>query len=275
MGIDRVHFLDELHAKVFIGQKFAMVGSANLSANAAETLREVMVKISDVSSVVTLREWFADTVMRSTDRYPSAAKKEEKLAALQRLHNRAIRSGLMRHASPPDADSSLAKYLSQRVASTEPLFPIQWWSEAGDDTEEFASDIAKRGLSPSQVHDKIDVTSGDASEEVVDSWVLCWRLTKSGTVSGKLDWLYVDGIASSGDDEFPRTIFMLNGKDRPLPPKPFELERPVRAAFKRTMNDKQWDEKRACDNAAWIKKEPMSGKSYRLIFLERWRDNVK
>jgi hypothetical protein len=281
MGADHVHFLDELHAKVFIGQESALVGSANLSRNADEILREVMVKVTDAASMATLRKWFADTILLSSDQYSTTAAKGKRLTELQQLHNREIRSELktldklsgneLKGESRPK--HGLGDYLSNKL-SAESLLSVQWWQDEGGHTKKFKADVAKQGHDYAQISDHLDITENDATAEIRDSWVLCWRQTSTGRATKKLEWLYVDGIADSGDKIYPRTIFMLEGKGRSLPPRPFEIDDAACEAFKKTMNESEWEALRDASNTEWLAENPEDGKAYLLSFLEAWRDNI-
>ena len=99
IGWENVHFLDNLHSKIYIGDSSMLAGSANLSRNAlANTgLYEACVSTNEEKLVRSAKEVFDFYKMEAKTKYNEEQKKE-RLEKLRRIHNRAIQKKII----PPD-----------------------------------------------------------------------------------------------------------------------------------------------------------------------------
>ena len=91
-GWDNVYLLDNLHAKVFIGEKAAIVGSANLSNNALGMtgLEEVGVRVDEAPALEALRARFEELKALAFRRYPTAAAKLQRLLKAEEDRKKSI-----------------------------------------------------------------------------------------------------------------------------------------------------------------------------------------
>jgi hypothetical protein len=84
LGEARVHFLDNLHAKIFLGKSATVVGSCNLSNNgmADNKLLEVAVLTQEPVLIKQLADTFEDYKTRAIKLYPNEKSKRAKLIEL-------------------------------------------------------------------------------------------------------------------------------------------------------------------------------------------------
>jgi hypothetical protein len=249
---DRIFFLDELHAKIYLGVNAAVVGSFNLTRNGFDVrgLLEYGVKIDETSQVSLLRRQFMEIVELAKSKYPSTDSKKVRLAELYKLYNRAAAGNVF---SCPKLQTSLEEY--------EPLtnndFYIMWWR--GDAVELDQAKI-KRNL-PELVNRELDdiseeytnVLDSDPIEE--DKWILLWGTRMDGLplAREKLKWLYIHQVIRDVCDDAEYKTLILQRKDRPdLPPEPFSLDSlTTQAALKACLTLPEFKKYRPHPTAPW------------------------
>jgi hypothetical protein len=99
IGWEKVAFLDELHAKTYIGKSSAVIGSANLTRNGlgAEGLVELCVKINAAESLKKISKAFEDLKKRAQDQYPTTVSKKSRLKELEQNWGAAISNRIFRN----------------------------------------------------------------------------------------------------------------------------------------------------------------------------------
>lgn len=92
-------FLDELHAKTYIGKSSAVIGSANLTRNGlgAEGLVEICVEINAAESLKKINNAFEDMKKRAQDQYPTTVLKRSRLKELEQNWGAAIANPIFRN----------------------------------------------------------------------------------------------------------------------------------------------------------------------------------
>jgi hypothetical protein len=122
----RVYTRGDLHAKVFLLGRRAIVGSANLSANSRDVLDETGVVVSERREVASIRDWFAMRLVEPVEReWLSVCEKAYRAAETRRRR----RAGRRQHRE-------VRELAGPWVISTVPD-----WSE--DDIEERYRDVVR------------------------------------------------------------------------------------------------------------------------------------
>lgn len=101
IGWERIFFLDELHAKMYVGQEFAIIGSANLTSNglSGKGLVEVCVEVNNYDSLNRVNEIFTDLIERAQMQYPTSHLKKARLMALEQIWGAAIAGEIIKQPS--------------------------------------------------------------------------------------------------------------------------------------------------------------------------------
>lgn len=225
IGWDRVWFMDELHAKVYIGRTEAIVGSANLTKNglSGETLTELCVSVTGdlvLSQLNKTTDLWRDAAMKQ---YPGTIKKKKRLSKLQELWDAAIASRAI--MEPKHANNTIASF---DLLSDEQFY-VAWYNKH---IEPEHSDELKK--IETIIKDEIYFVDDDPVRK--NKWILVWRSTQNGKPHGstKPYWLYVHDVFRSGiinkDHEYNKCA--IQRKDMPLPPEPFTLTESVIKAFR-------------------------------------------
>lgn len=223
IGWENVHFFDQLHAKVYLGATYAMIGSANLSSNAllpGGTQLYEMVVLTDDTALrdQALQEWGRYRTLAS-GLYRSKQSKLERLAALERAEPKVKAARVsIRSARTP----TLAKF---KVGSV-PIH-LEWWESDHED-----------GCDPDDT-DYINTRAGQQTDEIRGgNWVLHWKCDAKGRPHGRspLQWMRIDAIRlgqAPGEDVY---VDQLAERVEPTTAMhPFILDAAVQSAFKELM----------------------------------------
>lgn len=179
IGWENVHFLEQLHAKVFLGKGQVLLGSANLSDNALGTgradLYELMLHSDDRMMQKQVACEFDRYVALARSEYPTTQAKLARVADLKRMQpelDRARRK-LDRRAAPSFSEFEIGRH---RIY-------LEWWGSEGDDGGA-DGDISF-----------MNVILG-AEKALLGSWMLTWRCLKSGRPgkSAEVEWLRIDEV---------------------------------------------------------------------------------
>lgn len=230
IGWEKVHFLDELHAKIYIGNSFAVIGSANLTNNglSGEGLVELCVEVSTTETLKKLDETFDTLKQRAQKQYPTTESKRARIRELEIVWGSAIANRIIRNKN--NSTPAFSDY--------EPLgedhFYVLWYQpvdcEYSDDVKAIESLIV----------DDIHFASADKVEK--NKWALLWRITNSNTPhkSAKPHWLYIHEVFENGivDEGYEYPKCAIQRKDLDVPSPPFEITGEVAVAFKKSIQDK-------------------------------------
>jgi hypothetical protein len=216
LGWEKVHFLDQLHAKIYIGSNAVIVGSANLSTNALSFGGADLFEAIMVSSEVGHRKEAMDAFERLRDTagkaYPTEQAKRARLEKLVRDTEKAKKAGLF---SQLDQGTAFDQY---KIGNHRIL--VEWWTAH---TEE--------GFEVEGARDQTDLRFGEEKPQVGD-WVLSWRCKYDGdpVKNGSIEWIWVDVIGKSGDDDYPDQVAETT---RPSPAAlPFVIDKEFKKAFR-------------------------------------------
>lgn len=210
LGWDNVHFLDNLHSKIYLGATHAAVGSFNLTTNglSAEVLDEAGFLVSEPQTITELHGLLENYKTKAANAYPTLESKLECLAKLRETWDRAVKTGAIRN------DSQSHDILDYVPAAEDEAYACCVWGEIKYNEEV---------VSESTIRDS--VSFDEADEIKPDRWILCWYVDSDGYLddSQRPYWLHIDEVLSGGANDERYTKLAIERSDRhPLHP-PFEL----------------------------------------------------
>jgi hypothetical protein len=201
IGWDNVHFLDELHAKLYLGDTSAAIGSFNLTANglSGHALAEAGYVVDAPGELRALGRLYADFKLRALSQYSSQARKEFQLSRLREINGKLAGIGIGYKA--PAQVRTLADYrpltnsdfycayytdegLELNVATLRKKKPEKFRSADSDPDELIKSNL------PFLPKDRL--LSGH--------WILMWKAWAASAVPAKLEaeWMYIHDVIRNG-----------------------------------------------------------------------------
>lgn len=235
LGWENVHFLDNLHAKIYLGESKAAVGSFNLTANglSAEGLEEAGFVVQDSRALAGLDALLESYKSQAVAMYPTTKEKLERVAALRAQWDRAVKTGAIRNDAKP---KELQEY--QSVAPDE--FYVCW--VAGE--VQYNEDVVPMGM----VNDAVSFLEDDKVQP--DRWILCWCARNDGFPDERRKpyWLHVDEVLPNGALDEQYTKLAIERNDRCQLPPPFELTDSAVSALRAILNSGRFPAFRANDN---------------------------
>ncbi|MDU9404989.1 phospholipase D family protein [Pseudomonas sp. zfem004] len=226
LGWERVHFLDNLHTKLYLGKGAAALGSFNLTANglSAEGLEEAGYLVQEDKAIEELRQLFDSYLAKAHENYPSVEEKASRLTALYQLWGRAIRADIIRNDGQ---DQSLTAFLP----FAENIYICGVTGECEYNEEVVDSSI---------IRDSVCFMPRDDIER--GKWVLCWHADDNGYPRDETEpyWVHIDEIIEHGvkDTEYSKLAIELKTRSAISPP--FELTPIVVAAVHATLRLKRF-----------------------------------
>lgn len=212
IGWEKVHFLDELHAKIYIGSSSAVIGSANLTNNglSGEGLVELCVEVGAIEMLKKLDETFETLRRRAQKQYPTAEFKRARIRELEIVWGAAIANRIIRNKN------NSAPAFSDYEPLGEDHFYVLWYQP---DECEYSDDVkAIKSLMVDDIH----FASDDKVEK--NKWALVWRITSSNTPHKlvKPHWLYIHEVFENGvvDEGYEYPKCAIERKDLGVPPPP-------------------------------------------------------
>ena len=203
IGHENVYFLDGLHAKFYLGNKCALLGSCNLSNNGMRDngLYEAAILIHEKEELKYLDAQFEHYKELANKAYPTLAKKTEKLEWLYKESSKAIRYGDL----IPDEAPSLLNFVSGRER-----IHIVWYFD--DDVkynkEPFYAAVPEAyGKEPEDYYANGPMTFLEDDDVKPGDWILCWRANEDGMPhkTAKVEWYYVHHVISKMAKDEPYT----------------------------------------------------------------------
>ncbi|MDH0731552.1 phospholipase D family protein [Pseudomonas sichuanensis] len=226
LGWERVHFLDNLHTKLYLGKDAAALGSFNLTANglSAEGLEEAGYLVTEQQAVDELRQLFDSYLNKAHANYPNVEAKSTRLKTLHTLWGQAMRTGVIRTEGE---DESLSTFLP--FADNVYICGVSGEVDYNEDVVD--SSIIEQTM-----------TFRDDEEIERDKWILCWPSDRKGypRLRMKPYWMRIDEVYSNGalDETYSRLAVERN--DRSAVPPPFELTPSVVAALYATLKQERF-----------------------------------
>jgi len=223
LGWKNVHFLDELHAKVYIGEHKAAFGSFNLSKNGInETgLEELGVLTDDKTDVTNLNVEFVRLRKLALSSYQAESKKKKRLEELQAERNRAIAEGILRNDTPT------CELIAYTPVSENELY-VMWYRDVVvkfNYEELMAQD---RELEEKNFNNVVNFYTTVLEEDNIkpDTWILLWQAKQDGMPMSMrhLQWMYVHQVVPQSVIDEPYTKIVLERKDKKRPTEPFDIK---------------------------------------------------
>lgn len=231
IGWEKIHFLDELHAKTYVGADSAVIGSANLTCNglSGEGLIELCVEVNGKETLSKLDTAFKAMKERSLRQYPTTELKKARLKELEKTWGAAIANRIVKNKN------NNAPAFSDFELLGEDHFYVLWYQQPIEC--EYSTDVQ---AIESLIDDDIHFSSADKVEKY--KWALTWQITNTNKphATVKPSWLYIHDIFENGvideDYEYPKCAIQRNDLEVPSPP--FELTLDIRFAFKLAIQEK-------------------------------------
>ena len=235
-GWESVLFLNKLHAKIYLGAKSAVVGSANWSMNGLGTddplagLREACVVVSDPNDLTSIRQYVEHLACEARKQYPTTEKKKKRLDAL--LQEQKLRSIAILKAGKDflefDWSADEPTYVEWLFPGPERLDAAVVQSEFGDWIED------DEGANWMGLHPEDSLT--------LPCWVLCWYANRSKMCGdrSRLEWIRLDEKLPKAVLDSPYSTAGLALELDRVPP--FTInDRVLVKAFRQTINQARFD----------------------------------
>lgn len=228
LGWNKIYFLDELHAKIYIGSEAAIIGSANLTRNglSGEGLVELCVEVNREENLNELSRFFEKLKEQAQRQYPTKGSKIAQLKKLRTSWNSAFVNNLT-----SDKHRNICSFTDFELLGDDDFYVVWYQAESVTYSDEVEN---IKAIMNNDMH----FASCDRVEK--DHWALIWRYSdNSGTARAmKPEWMYIHEVFENGviDEgyEYPKCAIEKKIK-KPNPP--FELTNDVRAAFRRAVVD--------------------------------------
>lgn len=222
IGWEKILLLEKLHAKVYLGDGEAIVGSANLSKNGIDEqgLVELCKKISLEEDMNTVAQFIENTEA-------SAREKPYNLDEKSKIKKLNSYDGEPNRLYPDESEEcTLAEFRYYSDAQ----FYVSWWDGQGRDFNDKSLGEVRGGI----VDNWLEVVKEDNMMKFQDSWVLIWKITEKNLPSQRdnLEWLYVHNIYDTFELEsrFPKILVQWQGATVPKPP--FKLDSAAQKALR-------------------------------------------
>jgi len=224
-----VHFLDELHAKLYLGKASAAIGSFNLTANglSGHALTEAGYVVDAPAQLKPLRALYVDFKTRANRQYDSQPSKEQQLSRLKAINAKAREIGLGGPAS------SRVRTLAEYEPLTDADFYCAFYTSVGLDYNVQA--LRKQNPSRFRLHDtapddviKTNLPFLPKDKVIGGHWLLMWRAWTDDSIPARLeaDWMYINEVVPNGvvDPEYGYTKLAIRWKGaRGIGAPPFKL----------------------------------------------------
>ncbi|WP_168224926.1 phospholipase D family protein [Azoarcus sp. DD4] len=250
LGWDRVHFLDQLHAKVYLGEESAAFGSFNLTKNglSGEVLEELGAITEDPAHLAQLAGEFERWRELAMQCYPSPDKKELKLKALEVQLSLGVRHGFIKSAEP-------AVRITDYQLVTDGSLSLVWCRNVEVVRDDRALTAAHPLLAEATFEENVaNWTTVLNDDEISEGmWVLLWPARSDGKPDGRgvASWLYVHHAIADGitNDEYKKVLVQLKAGNQPQPP--FVLDSVTDRAIKAVLGQEEFSCFREKDGELW------------------------
>lgn len=217
IGWDNVHFLDNLHSKIYIGHDQALIGSCNLSDNGMGEggLEEVAIILHDKHHLIQLNTLIDGYIEMAKRMYPTEESKKLRLKELIQQRNE------MPRYCPPGEYGKQAVDLASYTYQSSHRIHIVWYINGKFSLNEGVIRSESEMPLPQSIEDYYSeyMQFCDKDQIKVDDWLLCWKCNNDSRPSGSVSWMYVDEVIENGcsDSDYPKLVGQLK-KSIPTPP---------------------------------------------------------
>ena len=259
---EKVLFLEELHAKIYIGKNCAVLGSANLSKNGlcVSGLEEAAVMIKDRALITQVTEYFQEIEKLALQQFPNISGRKKRLSHLKRERARAIANEVIVN------DEVFSTDLQNYYPLSGDDFYIVWYQSSDD--YEYTNAVKEV---TEVIEDDMHFHEDDQVED--GKWILSWKITDANKPDRRVKphWMFIHEIFSGGvrntdKEEYEYTKLAVMRKDKETPNPPFEITDAVVRAFNEIICSDKY-----CDYFVG-KEEPFFVKNTFGVFEEFIRD---
>ncbi|TKB23180.1 hypothetical protein FCL47_23495 [Desulfopila sp. IMCC35006] len=232
---EKVYFLNNLHAKIYIGANNAIVGSPNLSRNGLTTTgqQEAAIKTKDKTIISDLLKYFNKLEELANKNYPDTKAKKKRLSELKIEWTNAVRSGVIK-----DDRKKTNQFSDYNIVSCDDFY-ISWYQD--DDDFKYTENVLPI---KELIEDELHIAEDDEVEK--GKWILAWKITTQDRPykdKKYASWIYIDeiisqGIESTSDYKYTKLALMLKNKEELTPP--FEITKDFYKAFSELVVDKKY-----------------------------------
>ncbi len=251
LGDDKVHFLDTLHAKIYLGTKGALVGSCNLSQNGIGDggREEAAIHVTDGKTLRSLDAAWRRLKDMAQRQYQTARAKKTAIDKLERQWRIAIERGLT-------VDRTRAPSLTDYDLDTENHRIHVVWYYGG--TPRYELDTIRRAIPEigknfdEYCSDSLSFLENDKIKE--GDWVLGWNAYRNGKPNiqgGDIGWMYVHHVVCGGAREGDETKLAMEATPLKKPKVPFSLNSATKRAIWRVLQERTFPVLHPYKNNRW------------------------
>ncbi|MVW61862.1 hypothetical protein GPY61_18185 [Massilia sp. NEAU-DD11] len=238
---ENVHFLDELHAKLYIGPSAAAVGSFNLSMNglSGEALQEAGYVVDAPAALEELGRLYERYKSRAQERYPSQKDKEKQLSRLREINSR------LAEALPRTGSQNESRRLADFIPVTDRDFYCCYYESEGADFDVAALQRQQPDKFTAVVDDPASLMARylpflEKDDVQAGHWVLMWKAEAGGSIPDKLDveWMFIHRVFPKGakDEHHGYTTLAVQWKGaRRVGAPPFKLGAAEKTALRKLL----------------------------------------
>ncbi len=252
IGWKKIFFLNELHAKIYLGQSTAVFGSANLTNNglSGEKLIELCMEIENSTIHKEFEKIFEDFKRKAQEQYPTESSKIERLRLLKIMCYKAQMNHLAK-------DKSVPKLSDFRFNNNLDRIHIAWYPRTKHvnlNTENINAAFPETRRKSLEDY-YFDIVCCLEEDDVRDGdWILCWKCKDNGlpTKNGHITWLRVHHVVPQGVcDEEPYTKLVGQIKEKAPGTPPFELTKGTKNLIRAALESGEFPELIDSDGSDW------------------------
>lgn len=214
LGDEKVHFLDRLHSKVFLGADSVFFGSANMSANGFFGGNFEVGMLSEEAAVVgQLSDLFDEYVREAKKAYPN---RDSKIAQIRELKRqwRLARKNKMKM----DGDTAEPRRIDDYTIGTDAIHAVWWREDFG--INELA--VKNEGIDVVQIRKNKNYLALEHHDKIrKGDWIMYWKASNGKPSNrAKFHWLRVDKVVQNGSkhDRYNKLVIQIGGaKEREFP----------------------------------------------------------
>lgn len=242
IGISNVYFIDNLHSKLYIGKKGAIIGSANLSRNALDEqgLLELGVLIDSEKDMKKVNQLFNEYKKIAKKLYTNSSLKELRIAKLYNDHHKIILSFNKKLSNVPK------RYFEDYVWGVDEPFKLSWYEFLPEDVSSYNKKQFYKefpGANWKDIYSNIwcdmEIPKGDKIDE--GEWLLTFFLDKNSKCKKTgLEWMFIDKKIKNAYKKgyYPDSVLQLKNFRHSSPP--FIIDRKFKSLFAEVINEDRY-----------------------------------
>lgn len=241
-GWENVYFLRELHAKIYLAESSAVLGSSNLTKNGLSGeeigLKEACVLVNESEALRDLHNFYESLKADAQKQFPTTRDKIDAVSRLKESWKRAKSEGLLSGSAEPSR-------LIDFDPSEDDIFHIVWYTggdgitlnQASLEDEEptlISDDIRETGL-------WMNFLEGDVRHIKPGQWMLAWKEKYSiglPDARSKPYWIYVHHVIPNSVAGNPpyTTLALQHPHKEPGTGEPFTIGKKEAAAIRKVLS---------------------------------------